>query len=199
MIYVYALVDALPRSSELVAIRAGKLCAAATRVDAAPAPDETTLRAHDAAVRALWNAAGAVLPVRFGAVFQDEAAARAALADREAPLLEALEQVRGCAQMTLRVAETAAPEADGGPGTRYLLARAHKQKAPEIDAIRPALGDLVRAERADRKSGIVTVFHLIARNRVGDYTRTISRFGGNFRAIVSGPFPPYAFAPEELG
>jgi gas vesicle protein GvpL/GvpF len=183
----------LPRKTDLVAIRAGKLIAAAAHVDAAPASDEAGLRAHDAVVRSLWNAAQAVLPVRFGAVFADEAAARASLSRRADELLAALAEVRGCAQMTLRVAEEPAAESEGGPGTRYLLARARAQKAPEIDSIRPALEPLLRAERAERKAGVVTVFHLIARDRAGDYRAALT----NFRAIVSGPFPPYAFAPEE--
>src|SRR5262249_55873646 len=147
----------------LVFVRAGGLVAAAAPIDDRPAPDEAGLRAHDAVVRRLWAATDAVLPVRFGAVFSDEAALRAELQARGTHLRTALELVRGGAQMTLRVAEEAQPEdPDQGPGTRYLLARARVQKAPEIDSIRPALADLVRAERADRKRGIVTVFHLIA-------------------------------------
>ena len=194
MICLYAIVDAMPRDSELVSIRAGKITAAAAHVTQAPAPDESGLRAHDEIVRTLWNAAGAVLPVRFGTVLPDEAAARTALSAHADALAFALEQVRGCAQMTLRVAEAPAPDTDGGPGTRYLLARAHQQKAPEIDSIRPALAEMIRAERAERRSGIVTVFHLIRRDRAADYKAALA----NFRAIISGPFPPYAFAPEEL-
>jgi hypothetical protein len=195
MIYVYAFVSELPRGDGLIAIRAGKLVVAAAKLDARPAPDEAGLRAHDAIVRRLWDAAEAVLPVRFGAVFADEAAARAEITAQREPLEEALELVRGCAQMTLRVAaEEAAEPADGGPGTRYLLARARAQKAPEIDALRPALAPLVRAERSDRKSGVVSVFHLVPRAQVAAYREAVA----NFRAIVSGPFPPYAFAPEEL-
>jgi len=195
MIYVYALVSKLPPGDTLISIRAGKLVAAAARVDARPEPAEAGLRAHDAIVRRLWDAADSVLPVRFGAVFANEAAARAAISAQLEPLQEALELVRGCAQMTLRVAaEEPAEPKDGGPGTRYLRARARAQKAPEIDALRPTLALLVRAERSERKSGVVSVFHLVPRDQTTAYREAVA----NFRAIVSGPFPPYAFAPEEL-
>jgi hypothetical protein len=199
MIYVYAVVDQMPRDSELVAIRAGKrgdvtpLIGAAAHIAAPPAPDESNLRAHDAIVRALWNSAPSVLPMRFGSVFPDERAARSALDEHAKALRLGLVRVRGCAQMTLRLAEGPAPDPKGGPGTRYLLARAQRQKAPEIDAIRPALEGIVREERVGRKRGVVSVFHLIPRDRVDDYRAAV----GNFRAIISGPFPPYAFAPEE--
>jgi hypothetical protein len=61
------------------------------------------LRAQDALVRALAQRAEALLPARFGSMFTSETALREVIAGLDPRLEEALERVRGCEQMTIRV------------------------------------------------------------------------------------------------
>ena len=69
-----------------------------TRVQAT----ESNLWQHEAIVEALM-ADRAVLPVRFGAVFSNEAAARAELLTQQADLIASLNRVRGRVELGLRV------------------------------------------------------------------------------------------------
>ncbi|HEX2224578.1 MAG TPA: GvpL/GvpF family gas vesicle protein [Thermoanaerobaculia bacterium] len=132
-LYVYALVDAEPAGAletglageALRAVRCGAVWAVAGEMTAPPRVDAASLQAHDGVVRRLAEAADALLPTRFGTQVADEAALAEALAPRAAALAEALEKVRGCVQMTLRVFGTeAAPSptlprsaGEGAPAT----------------------------------------------------------------------------------
>jgi hypothetical protein len=98
------------------------------------------------------------------------------------------------------VAQTAAR-----PGTGYLIRRSRElaaaQSAPELEPLREAFANIVAAERITRhKQGplILTAYHLIPRTAVAAYRRHLRRFAPALkgRAIVSGPWPPYAFVPE---
>jgi hypothetical protein len=222
---VYALLDARPRRALppdfdgrlLALVAAAGLWAAVSRRPTAPPLDARALRAHDATIRALSAMTPALLPVRFGTLVTDAAALTQALAPRTAALGEALALVREREQMTLRVrgaAPIAEPVAvargrgrEPGPGTRYLAARrAAMERAravPQIDALRARLGALVKAERVERHPGathLVSVYHLIPRGRSRTYLAAVRReaAGGNAVLRATGPWPPYAFAPDPL-
>jgi hypothetical protein len=176
-----------------------------------PRPDRETLERQDAVVRRLAECFGAILPARFGEAFADEVALAGRLGPRERKVAEALALVRGCVQMTLRVfGEPELPpetEPAGGPGTRYLAARQRERERarslPEIDLLREALLPLLRAERIERYDAggplLGTAYHLIPRAQVGAYLTTLEAGRGRIgrrRVAASGPWPPYAFAPE---
>jgi hypothetical protein len=181
-------------------------------VDTPPAASEATLRAHDAVVRALAAAADPVLPVRFGQWVGDEAELARLLAPRAAALRDALRQVAGCQQMTLRVLAPAPPPAaepppapaePSGPGTRYLLARRRELASPpRIAPLLARLAPLVRAERlapAPRPYA-ATVYHLVERRRLAAYLATLAAAADDDPHLAwSGPWPPWAFAPELAG
>ncbi|MFP5287311.1 MAG: GvpL/GvpF family gas vesicle protein, partial [Thermoanaerobaculia bacterium] len=110
--------------------------------------------------------------------------------------IQALKKVRGCVQMTLRVFGDPAPmpELQGGPGTRYLEARRRAYSLPEAGPLLERLNPLVQAERIERKEQgnlLGTVYHLVRREHVPAYQEAAQ----DRRVAVSGPFPPYAFAP----
>ena len=122
-----------------------------------PHASEQTLRAEDAIVRVLTTRATSVLPMRFGTCFENETALQNRMARFTADHLRtALERVRGCEQMTLRLfqPEAPAPEPRGGaasakPGTAYLEQRAAALTTalPELlEPLRRALSQIVRAE-----------------------------------------------------
>jgi gas vesicle protein GvpL/GvpF len=221
MIYLYALVDEEPSGplgegilgEPLRVIPQGGLAAVAGEVPERPRPDRETLERQDAVVRRLAGLFGALLPARFGEAFADETALANRLAPREGEVSEALSLVRGCVQMTLRVfgepeirpEPEAAPA--GGPGTRYLAARRREieqaHSLPEIEPLREALRPLLRAERIERHEAagplLGTAYHLVLRESAGTYLATLEsakeRIGGR-RVAATGPWPPYAFAPE---
>jgi hypothetical protein len=169
--------------------------------DAPPPLSADALRAHEAAVRRIAEAAEACLPARFGSCAADEAALSAALSAREGELGEALALVRGREQMTLRVHGSAAEApAGGGPGTRYLEARRRSRALPELEPLRRALSGVIRAERVEQHSepGLVaSVYHLIDRGESQTYRRAIESTPLNgVRVTLSGPWPAWSFAPE---
>jgi hypothetical protein len=227
-LYVYAVLESGARAAgtglagePLRLVPCGDLAAAVGEMADTPTVDARTLRGHDTVVRALAEANDAILPARFGCFVKDETALRDALQPRARELGEALCVVRGCEQMTVRVyasdattppppAEPAPGEPAGAarPGTDYLVSRQRERQrareVPELDPLRPALSLLVRDERAQRHRTpplLASVYHLIGRGQAAAYQETLARAAaslGGVRVSASGPWPPYAFAPETL-
>lgn len=223
-LYVYALTRETPDGAlgaglageAIVALDAAGVIALAGRVATTPEIDRTTLEAHDTAVRRLAGLVPGLLPVRFGTVVADQSALAEALAVQAGPLREALALVAGREQMTLRAygapptgtedsAEPADEDACRGPGARYLAARLRDQRRiedlPALAPLRAALAPLVHAERLERHATpplVASVYHLITRGGAGDYRARLDAARpalAPMRIAVSGPWPPYAFAP----
>lgn len=187
------------------------LMIAAGELETPPTVTPETLAAHDAVVRRLAGQVEAILPVRFGEHVADERELADVLAPRSRELAEALETVRGCDQMTLRVfgepgPEPAEPELPGGPGARYLEARRRElerqRSLPEIEPLRETLKPLLRAERVERRADgrlLGSAYHLVRREDVPAYLAAVreaeGRLGGR-KVAASGPWPPYAFGPR---
>jgi hypothetical protein len=175
------------------------------------------LAAHDRVVRLLGEQVDAVLPARFGWIAEEATLDRSLEPHRER-LLEALELTAGREQMTLRLYgatpddEAAAPP-EPGSGTAYLeskrSAARRRRELREIDPLREALSGLVRAERTEGgpRGGLLgpgpyaRVHHLVDRGRDAEYRRIVADVAprlGPVRTTVSGPWPPYAYAPPDL-
>jgi gas vesicle protein GvpL/GvpF len=219
-VYIYALLGEAPGSppgdgigGECVRIcRSGGLFAAVGDLPSAPVANAERLRAHDAVVRRLTTMADAVLPARFGSILPDDEALSRLVAGRAAELAGALRLVAGREQMTLRVyGEPVAGGAGDEPaaatsGAAYLGERLRAERraraAPEIDWLRPSLATLIAAERVERHHTpplLASVHHLIPRGRASAYLAALARATGRERpvhVVPSGPWPPYAFAPE---
>ena len=196
-----------PRGSRLRHVPCGGLLAVVRATERVPAPRPAALRRHAEVVRKLWDAAPAVVPARFGSVLPDEAALMRELQPRLAELRAALKLVRGRAQMTLRVFDAggkrpaAAQAGEPASGREFLAARAAWWRGADVPGL-PALLEAVRplhaAERIERHETpplAASVYHLVDRARVAEYRRAVSRRRGRMRLRVSGPWPPYAFAP----
>lgn len=222
-VYVYALLGDAPtpdagaglREEPLRVVRIGDLLAAVGDMAEPPAVSEATLRAHDAVIRRLADAVDAILPARFGSVLPESGLADV-LRARARELSEALSMVAGRQQMTLRVLGQASASAslapvaeiagDAGPGARYLAARRSEwrraREAPELAPLRPGLEKLVRAERVTRHDTpplLASVYHLIDRGASAEYRAIVERLAPtDVRVVATGPWPPYAFAPEAL-
>jgi hypothetical protein len=212
-VYVYALAEpGLPRRFTVMGHR---LCSLALgEVDAViesrRLPDFTTdaIRQQHALVARLAAREPAILPARFGSV-ADEPALRTLVSSHREEILAALEQVRGCAQMTVRLffgstnatRDVAAPAAR--TGTEFLNRRRQRarQLPAEVERVRRELGPVVRSERvaAGERGGLVTVFHLVPHSAIDDYRERAARLSQILLPLtvtVTGPWPVFAFAPE---
>jgi hypothetical protein len=211
----------------LAVVPCAGLLAVVGEMAARPAVTAAALARHDQTVRRLANRIPALLPARFGEWLPDARALSESLAPRSGEITRALILVEGCVQMTLRVfGEPAVPPmseiseiaiaapveeepagATGGPGTRYLAARrrAANPGIPEVAALRRALRPLVRAERIERHEKgqlLASVHDLVVRAEAPGYVRIVEGAAGELagrKVTVSGPWPPYAFAPGGLG
>jgi Gas vesicle synthesis protein GvpL/GvpF len=219
-LYLYAVLAARPargrwhglRNEPLRFVRAGGLVVAAGCMASPPARAAAALRRHDAVVRRLARAVPAVLPMRFGTTVPDAATLARLIEARSGDLRRALERVEGREQMTLRVFRAPGSarrgglpvKLHGGPGTRYLAARqgAWKRAAPVVARIRAGLAGLIRAERVEPSESaplLASVYHLVDRGRSRAYQRAVRDVAcrlADIRVVSSGPWAPYAFAPE---
>jgi len=205
----------------LTLLRAADLVAAVGAMDEPPAASREAVLGHDAVVRRLSDVSAAILPTRFGMV--DDASALTEWLRAAADVLgDALRLVAGREQMTLHVfdgdeppavdaverTDDAGAESASGPGTRYLALRRRQRRreesVPELAPLRGRLDALVVAERTERRATPpfrATVYHLIERGRSADYRAAVDAGHALVRGVrlrVSGPWAPYAFAPEPL-
>lgn len=175
-----------------------------------PRATTTALKRYDAAVRRLMETHGSVLPARYGtcAGTLDELARTTR--DRRDAIRRALRLVRHRVQMTVRVFAGAAPgrdrlavlAADGAAaaeGRQYLQRRAAELQVPGTEPLRNAVKKYVRAERTtrhDRGRLVGSIYHLVPRGAASAYRGTLQRAAAaaDLTVVVSGPWPPYAFA-----
>jgi hypothetical protein len=179
--------------------------------------------AHHAVVSAC-TAAGATLPLAFGALFSGPAPLAAWLEARGTALRAALAHVAGCAEWTVRVEEDAAAHAawldahdpalrevadragSAAAGTAYLL---HRQRDRLRNAARAArcsgLRDrLAAALQAHAQALPEAMTALVARQRDAELRAEVARIGAEFAGSglaprLAGPWPPYAAAREAIG
>jgi gas vesicle protein GvpL/GvpF len=85
-------------------------------------------------------------------------------------------------------------------GHSYLHARvADAQRARDVPGFAPlrrAVKTWVRAERVEKRGRVATIYHLVPRGSADRYRAALERAAGaaSVRMLVSGPWPPYAFA-----
>jgi hypothetical protein len=224
-LYIYGIVGGDPGEplglglggESLEVIGSGSVRAIAGAMPEPPRADPATLSNHDAVVRRLAELFPALLPARFGQWLPDEPSVTGWLSAHGPELTEALAQVAGCVQMTLRVygdgpAMEGPPEHEppvgGGPGTQYLAERRQEvereRSLPEIASLREALRPLLRGVRIERPESPgrlrATAYDLIARGAAGAYSRIVSETAPltGWHVTTSGPWPPYAFAPRPV-
>lgn len=211
-VYVFAITGGIVPAFEwqgrrVECVRVGRLTAAIERLDRRPPVAEAALRVQHEIVMRLAGSVDAILPVRFGALVE-AAELEQLIAARGEVIARALDVVRGRIQMTVRIRErvdsiapAASRAASAAPsGTAYLEARraaASGRPSTEAAAVDAVVGNLAAASVHDRREdrNITSVYHLIARDAVDDYRRALTALPSS-RLVVSGPWPPFAFAPD---
>ena len=192
----------IPRGSRR---RDGAIAAIAERVLEPSLPSEASLREQHAIVVDIWRRTGGLIPVRFGTIMS-EADLTARVAAAAPALARKLQQFHGRVQMTVRVFEDVSPP-ERGPlpgtsGTAYLKALRDRAAAVSRLAadVRSPVESLVLEERLESGRGRLrlSLFHLIDAEDEAPYRAALEVFAGegSRRVTVSGPWPPFAFAPE---
>jgi hypothetical protein len=172
-----------------------------------PSPTAANLRRYAETIQRIFADTQAVLPARFGTCVTDADELAFILRSRQASLRAALRQVRNRAQMTLRVVLPASAATPPRAVTRrrpsgadYLHARASEaaraREIPGFEPVRAAVVRWRRDERVEKTGRVATAYHLIPRASADAYRAAVERAAAatGLRVIISGPWPPYAFA-----
>jgi hypothetical protein len=215
--YVFALVDQVPSGAAgrgltgALALRklAGAYALVERRADVPPVAFGT-LKKHQAVVSRVAKQVPAILPVRFGTLLEP-ADLEEAVEERDEEIAGAFDLVRDRVQFTWRAAKPKR-EARGArreerpptSGAEYLRRAAHAANPPPpaaFRALRSTLAPLMAQQRYQPGTGAIpeAVYHLVDKARVGRYAAAAAALRKkNPLLAVTGPFPPFAFAPEIL-
>jgi hypothetical protein len=216
--YIFALVDEVPAGAPgkglggTLAVHKipGGLAIVERRADVPPV-EFGTLEKHQAVVSRLAERVPAILPVRFGTLLEAEEIDEA-LEDRDEEIAEAFDVVRGRVQFTWRTSSRR--KAEGGregrqhkaadSGTEYLqrAARAAKPAPPAaFRTLRSKVGPLIAGERYQLATPQLpaALYHLVDASAIERY-QVIAEAVCHAAPLLAmtGPFPPFAFAPEIL-
>ena len=199
-------------------VTADRISAVVGEVRRAPAPSVRNLRRYAVVIDSIASKVPAIVPARFGTTVDDPDELTSILRSRRSTLRERLRAVRGRAQMTIRLLGSDPGDAPyGGPtptmsrtgvrppygatqGTQYLERRseiaAKARAVPEFEPLRDAIRRYIKDERVEKRGGVVTINHLVSRASAARYRDAVERAArdNDVRLIITGPFPPYAFA-----
>jgi hypothetical protein len=192
----------LPALAPLRAVRAGSLAAICAPAEDRKVSPEALWR-HEEVVEALMEDRD-LLPVRYGTLVDDDAAAIRAVDARRDELTAALDRVRGAVELSVRAV---AGDPDGGEGeaaggTSYLRTKMRSAAAQEqvTHSLHEPLAALARADmrRSPRPpSELLRAAYLVDRDAIGTFTRLVARLDARhpgLRLLCTGPWPPYSFA-----
>jgi hypothetical protein len=223
--YVFALVDAIPagRAGKGLtgALSLRKLPAGFVVVERradVPPVEFGSLKKHQDVVARLAMQVPAILPVRFGTLLET-GHLEEALQERDEEILEAFDLVRGRVQFTWRIvgrptpggvpaaalAKAGTPKRDQpASGAEYLrrVARAANPAPPmAFRPLRTKVSRLAERQRYQPATPAIpeAVYHLVEQKHVDRYVAAAGALKKTSPQLtVSGPFPPFAFAPEIL-
>ncbi|MFL5927283.1 MAG: GvpL/GvpF family gas vesicle protein [Gaiellaceae bacterium] len=208
MIRVYAFVAQLERLPEVAGVDGRPLeehaledVSAVVSRHSAPAAGDPRADAvsHGLVVEGLAALAPAVLPVRFGQTFGDAAALAAVMRERRDAIRRALDHVRGCVEIGVRVAGAALPRSAlaASSGSDYMQERL--ARLAEHDAIthelHERLEDLSRASVQGSRAGFEAAY-LLERTRLDAAQDAVRRFATShpeLTVVSTGPWAPYSF------
>ncbi len=220
--YVFALVDRVPAGrpgkglTGPLSIRtlAGAFAVVERRADVPPV-EFGSLKKHQEVVTRLAKHVPAILPVRYGTLLEEDHLDEATR-ERDDEIAEAFDVVRDRVQFTWRVARREARggrrEAGGArrdkstptSGAEYLR-RAAKAANPAppvaFRALRSKLAPLMTKQRYQPGTPAIpeAVYHLVDKANVDRYVAAAATLKtASPRLAVTGPYPPFAFAPEIL-
>jgi hypothetical protein len=168
---------------------------------------EDAVLTHARVVDELTGLNDAVLPARFGRGYPDAAALRDAVAEQADALRLALDRVRGCLELGLRVLSE---PSDSGPtgqsGREYMLDRLDRRNRVQrlADEVHAPLAALARAETrtvAATPQLLLSAAYLVPRDALERFQSAVQELEDihpELSLACTGPWPPYSFATAEL-
>jgi hypothetical protein len=93
------------------------------------------------------------------------------------------------------------PKPQATSGADYLRGRLRAtREVPGFEPVRRAVKAWVREERVENRAGVGSVYHLVPSGSVTRYRKALEAAASDaeLRVLVTGPWPPYAFAGEEI-
>ena len=191
------------------------LAVVVSRIDK-PEPTVAHVQQHNAVVEAFVTEEVTPVPLRFGQWAAEPGVFDAVIREKADWYRERLESFAGALEFGIRVLR---PEQTGrardvreiqaASGAEYMEAlrarvAAERGVREEVEGLRAAVaevtGRLVREERVEdarTPHGVVTISHLVPRNRFDEYRECAPALRARFpelRFLVSGPWVPYSFA-----
>jgi hypothetical protein len=171
---------------------------------ASPDATEEAVLAHGRVVESLVGRSGALLPARFGRGFRDEGALEDAIRARAESLREALERVRGCVEIGVRVVgEEPSRSPSAVSGRAYMEARLARTAETERLAreLHEPLAALARASTrtvAATPRLVLSGAYLVEPGEVEAFRSRVAELEAEHEKLTfacTGPWPPYSFAP----
>jgi hypothetical protein len=213
VLYVYAFVAAPAVVPEVEGIDGSAV--ASERVDGLEAvvspheqpPDasEAAILAHARVVDALVETNDAVVPARFGALHEDAAALRDAVARRTAELESALGRIQGAVELGLRALAPPAHTVAASTGNEYMRARLERRRgveeiAGELHAPLAAIARDTTKTVAATPRLLFSAAYLVSRDDVPTFREAVADLQEShpeLGLVCTGPWPPYSFVTAE--
>jgi hypothetical protein len=203
VIYVYGIGEREPADASVESIRHDGLVAYVRRdVEAAPEPTPDELWRHEKTLAQLMED-GAVLPMRFGTVLEDDDALRAVLEARRNTLRRSLALVRGRVEMGVR-AQWPEPgsRGDASSGREFMVAKLERQRrarrlAGIADASLGTLSERRVCSLLPRAGTAFAASYLVDRTRIGEFRARASAVRARVHeadVVCTGPWAPYSFS-----
>ena len=148
--------------------------------------------------------AGIVIAFRFPTLLASTEELQNHLRENATRYRSALKLLDGMAQMEIRLTRLGsgpAPASAAGTGTEYLNARQAESQGitSAIEALKQAAGPLVHEWRNRESAGVARSYALIPHDKAAEFKKQMGfvRLAGGTRAVISGPWPPSEFLPEQ--
>jgi|SRR5918992_280014 hypothetical protein len=149
----------------------------------------------------------AVLPARFGRGYPDAEALRDAVTEQADALGQALDRVRGCLELGLRVlTQPTDTDSPGQSGREYMVGRLDRRRQAErlADEVHAPLAALARAETrtvAATPQLLLSAAYLVPREALEPFQSAVEEIETahpELSLACTGPWPPYSFATAEI-
>lgn len=167
-------------------------------------PSRELILSHEHVLETMM-ARGPVLPLRFGTQLERPEHLASALEERREEMVQALERVRGHAELAVRAIPTdpfpSRAAAREGHGRRYLLARVEEHHRAErvtrdLHAPLAALASESILREHVEPPAIMVAAYLVPTDAVPAFRASAERLAADqheLRVVVTGPWPPYNF------
>jgi Gas vesicle synthesis protein GvpL/GvpF len=196
VIELYAITDdPSPPAAPLRAVQSDGLTALCAPAEQREMTAEVLWR-HEEVVESLMEERD-LLPMRFGTLVEDDAAAVRALDQQREELKTSLDRVRGALELAVRAeADPAGKATPAGPsGIEYMRAKAHRTEAAAL--LHEPLHFLARESVVQPGPELLRAAYLVDREAVDSFVGLVRRLQAthqDLRILCTGPWPPYSFA-----